>query len=176
MEGKLGHRAWRWLFYIEGTVTMFVAVIATLVLPDFPATTSWLTPLERRLAEVRMAEDVGESDSDNTGAMHGLYLALTDWKVWWLSVASAAQSIALSFSQYFPTLTATLGYSRTITLLLCAPPWAFATIVTFFNARHSDKTGEKFFHIFGPELIGIAGFLVTIGTDNIAARYAAFFS
>src|ERR1700733_12518721 len=84
------------LFYIEGTVTMFVAVIATFVLPDFPATTSWLTPLERRLAEVRVAEDVGESDSDNTGALRGLYLALTDWKVWWLSVASAVQSVAFS--------------------------------------------------------------------------------
>lgn len=84
------------LFYIEGTVTMFVAVIATFVLPDFPATTNWLTPLERRLAEARMTEDVGEGDSDNTGALRGLYLALTDRKVWWLSVASATQSIALS--------------------------------------------------------------------------------
>jgi hypothetical protein len=84
------------LFYIEGTLTMFVAVIAIFVLPDFPTTTSWLTPLERRLAEVRMAEDVGESDSENTGAPHGLYLAMTDWKVWWLSLALAAQVIGLS--------------------------------------------------------------------------------
>ena len=75
---------------------MFVAVIAIFVLPDFPATTSWLTPLERRLAEVRMAEDVGEGDSENTGALRGLYLALTDWKVWWLSLSSAAQVVGFS--------------------------------------------------------------------------------
>ncbi|THU95195.1 MFS general substrate transporter [Dendrothele bispora CBS 962.96] len=31
--------------------------------------------------------------------------------------------VALSFNAYFPTLTATLGYSETITLWLCAPPW-----------------------------------------------------
>jgi hypothetical protein len=43
-----------------------------------------------------MAEDVGESDSENTGAPHGLYLAMIDWKVWWLSLALAAQVIGLS--------------------------------------------------------------------------------
>lgn len=84
------------LFFIEGGLTMFVAVIALFVLPDFPTTTKFLSPIERRLAEVRMAEDVGESDSDNTGAMRGLVLALTDWKIWWLALALTAQVIGLS--------------------------------------------------------------------------------
>lgn len=76
---------------------MFVAVIAIFVLPDFPTTTRFLSPLERRLAEVRMAEDVGESDSENTGALKGLKLALVDWKIWWLSLALTAQVIGLSY-------------------------------------------------------------------------------
>lgn len=46
----------RWLFYIEGALTMAVAIIAIFILPDFPSTTRWLSPEERRLAEVRMAE------------------------------------------------------------------------------------------------------------------------
>lgn len=56
MEGKLGHAAWRWLFFIEGAITMAVAIMAIFILPDFPNTTRWLSPMERRLAEVRMAE------------------------------------------------------------------------------------------------------------------------
>jgi hypothetical protein len=39
----------------------------------------------------------------------------------------------------FPTLTATLGYSQIVTLLLVAPPWAFAAIMAFANARLADK-------------------------------------
>ena len=62
MEGTLGQAAWRWLFYIEGASTVVVAIIAVFVLPDFPATTKWLTPAERRLAELRMEEDVGVVD------------------------------------------------------------------------------------------------------------------
>jgi len=62
MEGTLGHAAWRWLFFIEGAATVAVAIIAVFVLPDFPATTKWLTPAERRLAELRMEEDAGVVD------------------------------------------------------------------------------------------------------------------
>ena len=36
--------------------------------------------------------------------------------------------MSLSTNTFFPTLTATLGYNRTVTLLLCAPPWLFAII------------------------------------------------
>lgn len=50
-------------------------------------------------------------------------------------IGTASQVVGLSFNAYFPTLTKTLGYSTTVTLLLCAPPWAFATIVAFLNAR-----------------------------------------
>ena len=62
MEGTLGQAAWRWLFYIEGATTVAVAIVAVFVLPDFPVTTRWLTPAERRLAELRMEEDAGVID------------------------------------------------------------------------------------------------------------------
>ncbi|KAJ1301281.1 hypothetical protein OPQ81_003686 [Rhizoctonia solani] len=57
MEGKLGHAAWRWLFYVEGAITIAVAILAIFVLPDFPSTSNqWLSPMEQRLAELRMVE------------------------------------------------------------------------------------------------------------------------
>ncbi|KAG9101248.1 hypothetical protein FS749_008921 [Ceratobasidium sp. UAMH 11750] len=83
MQGKLGHAAWRWLFYIEGALTMAVAVAAIFILPDFPTTTRWLSPEERRLAEVRMAEDVGgevDRDTAQEGHFYGFFLAMKDWK------------------------------------------------------------------------------------------------
>jgi hypothetical protein len=74
------------LFYIEGALTVAVAIIAVFILPDFPATTRWLSPEERRLAEMRMEEDAGVGDEENKqGSLtRGLTMALTDWKVWWM--------------------------------------------------------------------------------------------
>jgi hypothetical protein len=78
------------LFYIEGSLTVAVAIAAFFVLPDFPSTTSWLTDEERRLAELRMAEDagVGDEEDHSAGFTRGLVLAVKDWKVWWMGKAS----------------------------------------------------------------------------------------
>jgi len=73
------------LFYIEGALTVFVALIAAFVLPDFPSTSQrWLSPIEVRLAEKRMEEDAGVGDGGQTeGKSQGkVFLdAVTDWKV-----------------------------------------------------------------------------------------------
>ncbi|ESK97617.1 sugar transporter [Moniliophthora roreri MCA 2997] len=178
MGPRLGHSAWRWLFYIEGAITMGVAIAAMFILPDFPETTKWLSPLERTLAIQRLAEDVGVGDQDQTESGSkgsGFIQCMTDWKVWWLALALTSQVVALSFNAYFPTLTATLGYNRTVTLLLCAPPWGFATIMAFIFSRHSDKTGERFYHIITAFLLGIVGFIIAISTMNTAARYVSLF-
>ncbi len=136
----LTHFHLRWLFYIEGALTILVAVIAVFILPDFPQNSHWfLSSEEMRLAELRMQEDVGMDDSDEAeckgSCMPGLLAALSDWRVYWLTVALTSLVVSLSFNTFFPTLTATLGYSPTVTLLLCAPPWIFATVVGLAVSR-----------------------------------------
>jgi hypothetical protein len=138
LPSEMTHCYRRWLFYIEGALTVAIAIIAIFILPDFPATTKWLTPLERELAMQRMTEDVGVGDQGETersGHGSGLWLAIADWKVWWLAFALCSQVIALSFNAYFPTLSATLGFNGTVTLLLCAPPFAFTAFFAFFWSR-----------------------------------------
>ena len=77
------------LFYIEGALTIFVALIAVFVLPDFPSTSHrWLSPIEVRLAEKRMEEDAGVGDEGQTeGKSRGKLLldALTDWKAMYMA-------------------------------------------------------------------------------------------
>lgn len=41
--------------------------------------------------------------------------------------------------------------------------------------RHSDATGERFFHIICPLLGGIIGFIIAISTMNTAARYISLY-
>jgi len=125
MDGCLGRAAWRWLFYIEGSLTIFVAICAIFILPDFPMTTSkWLSPIERRLAQRRMEEDfagIGDEGQTEKGSAAGFVSAVNDWKVWWLAFTLASMVVSLSFNAFFPTLSATMGFNRTVTLLLCAP-------------------------------------------------------
>lgn len=139
MQGVLGRAAWRWLFYIEGSLTIVVAMCAMFILPDFPETTKsgWLTEQEVRLAVRRMEEDADahHEPEGRRSPMEGLWMAVADPNVWILTVAMLSQIMANGFTAWFPTIVATLGYSPTITLLLCAPPYLFTTFETFFVAR-----------------------------------------
>ena len=152
---------------------MFVGLCAIFILPDFPQTSRrFLTEDEQRLACLRMENDVGETrEEDEVSQLAGLRLAFADWRVYFLALALTSMVVGLSFNAFFPTLSATMGYSPTITLLLCAPPWVFATLVAFAVCRHSDRTRERFWHIAIPLGFGIVGFIIAISTMHLAARY-----
>ncbi|PBL03703.1 MFS general substrate transporter [Armillaria gallica] len=177
MEDKRGIRAWRWLFYIEGSITICIGLMSMWLLPDYPHNTCWMSPQEQRLAQARIAEDAGEADMDNkeNSPLHGLKLALKDPLVYVFSIMNATQLLGLSFDNFFPTLMETLGFSTTSSLLLCAPPWVFSAIVCCSNAWHADRTGERFFHMSGWWWGVIVGFITGLSTMHTGARYVSLF-
>ncbi|KAF7190329.1 MFS transporter prlL [Pseudocercospora fuligena] len=176
MEGVRGIRAWRWLFIIEGILTVGIAFIAYPILPDYPATTRWLSARLSTIAQARLAKDVGIVDTDHSmTAFQGLKLALVDPKVWLMAATYFLTIMGLSFSFFFPTITQALGYSTTTTLLLTAPPWIFAILVSLPNAWHADRTGERYFHYLWPAVACLVGYVISSSTVNIGARYFSTF-
>ncbi|KAI6142747.1 major facilitator superfamily domain-containing protein [Pisolithus tinctorius] len=173
LQDKFHLAAWRWLFFMEGTATVLVGILSMWLLPDYPHNTRWLNAEERRLAQLRLAKDVGEADMDSEEAsiFEGLRLAMKDTKAYLFMFLAFVLSLAASFLNFFPTLTATLGYSTTITLLMSAPPWVLPTILGTVNAWHSDRTGERFFHLVTYWWIAVIGFIISLSTMATAARY-----
>ncbi|QRW21161.1 major facilitator superfamily transporter [Rhizoctonia solani] len=181
MQGKRGIAAWRWLFFIEGAITIVIGILAIWLLPDYPHNTRWIKGSQRRLAQARLSEDAAEADEDGANdslydsAFAGLIMALKDPKVPILAVMTCSQLLGLSFVNFFPTLTATLGYNTTISLLLAAPPWILASIICLLNAWHADKTGERFFHIAGWWWVVIVAYIIALSTMATAGRYVSMF-
>ncbi|PSN75048.1 pantothenate transporter liz1 [Corynespora cassiicola Philippines] len=176
MDYTKGLRAWRWVFIIEGVITVIIAIFAFWILPNFPRTTSWLSEEERQLAVYRLQEDVGEDDwtsSESQTFFHGLKLALIDVKTWVLTILLLSIVSSASVTNFFPTVVKTLGYGNVETLLLTAPPYVLAVITTFVNAWHADRTGERFFHIVLPLCVGVAAFILAAATSSTAPRYVA---
>ncbi|KAG2122964.1 major facilitator superfamily domain-containing protein [Suillus cothurnatus] len=177
MQGVLGLAAWRWLFYIEGAITMFFGFLTMWLLPDFPHNTRWLNAAERRLSQVRLAEDAGEADkdSDDLTIYDGLVLAIKDPKTIIFMFMACSQLLGLSYINFFPTLTQTLGFSTTITFLMAAPPWIFASVCCVLNAWHADRSGERFFHIAGWWWVVILGYIISLATMATGGRYFSLF-
>jgi len=166
----------RWVFIIEGAITVVIAVAAYFILPNLPRTTSWLTDAEREIAAYRLQEDIGEDDwtgSESQSFFNGLKLALLDIKTWIFTILMLSIVSSASVTNFFPTVVKTLGYNNTQTLLLTAPPYVLAVITTFINAWHADRTGERFYHVVLPLCVGVASFILAAATHTTAPRYVA---
>ena len=191
-----GLRAWRWLFIIEGAMTVVIAAICFFILPNFPRTTKWLSEEERQLAVWRLAEDIGQDDwidSKHQSFFEGAKLAALDIKMWMLVSKPPPQTShpqlntnphlqmlmmfcivgSASVTNFFPSVVKTLGFGDVETLLLTAPPYLLAVITAFTNALHSGRTGERYFHITLPLYVAIAAFIIAATTTGTAPRYVA---
>ncbi|CAH0019800.1 unnamed protein product, partial [Clonostachys rhizophaga] len=59
MEGISGLGGWRWIFILEGILTVLIGVIIPWALPDSPETASFLTQKEKAILIHRLQQDVG---------------------------------------------------------------------------------------------------------------------
>lgn len=138
---------------------------------------------------------VSDKESDHS-IMYGLKLAAKDYRVWvfvshrcnpwgnfWNQANSSRQSIMLSanhsaygFNNFYPSIVRgfNLG-SNTITLVCTAPPYLVGALITFAMAYNSDRLNERGWHIIISMSVAIAGFIISVATLNVPARYFASF-
>jgi hypothetical protein len=162
------------LFLIEGLVTFGVSLFAIFLLPDDPLTTRWLTPEERTLADERIKRDtVGLAP--NKGAIAGLKQCLSDPLLYAFAFLQNMHISACSFNNFFPTVVGSLGFSRTLTLVLTCPPYLVSGFVGWFLGLSSGRFNERTCHITAAMGTALVGFIISCVTLNPAARYIACF-
>ena len=89
--------------------------------------------------------------------MKAVWSASLDYKLWLLSGITLLKVTAQGVTQFVPTVVATFGYSSTDTLLLTAPPYLFAMLVTLVVSRLSDRKPERCYYTIVPFAFGMAG-------------------
>ncbi|PVI02306.1 retrograde regulation protein 2 [Periconia macrospinosa] len=176
MEGLGGYPSWRWIFILEGALTIILAFAGYALLPNYPSNTPFLSPEETALAQWRLErENDGTKDEVADSVFVGLKLAMLDPKVYLLVLIQTCAVCSMSFTYFFPSIVKTLGFPRVETLLLTAPPYFLAFLFSILNSWHSGRTGEHCFHIVTACSISIVGQVLSMSTYNTGARYFAMF-
>lgn len=86
MEGVGGYGGWRWIFIIEGLLTIVIGVFSKWWIPDWPETASFLNDEERALLLARLRRDTGAAKMSRLDKKAGMR-CVKDWKIY-LSVIS----------------------------------------------------------------------------------------
>ncbi|KAL4939440.1 hypothetical protein BDV06DRAFT_225039 [Aspergillus oleicola] len=174
LDGRSGLEGWRWLFLIEGIVTIGLAFLIAFILPNKLTNLKGFTKLEQEWLVWNFEEDQGQRDNaDEISAKKGFLMAVTDPKTWLLMATLYAVYIAAAVSNFFPSVVATLGYNRNETYALTAPPYILCVIAMVVNGFHSDRTQERYWHIVCPMVVCVAANIIAVATLNTAARYVA---
>lgn len=86
LDGRNGLAAWRWVFIIDGLITIFVALYGMAVFPDTPTSTAafYLSAEDRRRCVERMVEDGREETSNFTWSL--FLRAVNSWQLYVLTV------------------------------------------------------------------------------------------
>ncbi|KAL2212845.1 MFS general substrate transporter [Sarocladium strictum] len=180
LDGAHGLAGWRWLFIIEGVITIGVAIAAGFVLPDYPHTTRWLNEEERTFAAWRLLEDINEADQRHgASVMAGLKLALKDYRLYVFILFQHTSLLSQTFQYFFPTIVNTLGKPLGLTrieiLWITAPVWFATFLVSVCVTWTSAKTNDRSIHIMCLMMVSAVGNALATGTTKTGARFFAMF-
>jgi MFS family permease len=86
MEGIGGLGGWRWIFILEGIVTVVVGCAVPWILPDSPETASFLTEVEKAAIQRKLQQEIHVSNAEKEVAskFQWKYVreALLEWKIY----------------------------------------------------------------------------------------------
>lgn len=172
LDGTHGIAGWQWLFIIEGCATVGIGAICACIMPEFPHNSRMLSQSERDLAVWRMESEAGAAEGTvKESTLKGFLDALSDPKMLLLIFCNMMSQGQGSIANYFPTLVDSLGYSKTISLLLTAPPYILAAFIYYGITFWSDRKNTVYPIIIGCIAIAMVMYIIPMSTDNVGARY-----
>ena len=81
MAGIGGYDGWRWIFIIEGLLTVVVASFSKFFIVDWPHEAKFLSPREKELLFRRLNDDFSEAKMDHWNSKSARR-TWRDWKIY----------------------------------------------------------------------------------------------
>ena len=144
----LTYATWREMFWIEGAFPIIFCIIWMFCITDHPKDAKWLSEEERNYLVNAAAKEESKIATKGMSVMEALKTrnVIILIAIWFLTQTGFA-----GYSIWLPTMMKDLtGSSQMLVGLLTSVPWFFAMIMLTLNSRHSDKTGERRFHMIVP--------------------------
>jgi len=154
MNGYHGLAGWQWLFLIEGAPAVLLAFAVLMFLPDNPGKAPWLNQDEKAIITRELA-------AEDTSQHRDFWAALMDIKVLGLGIVYFGYSVGLyGVGLWLPQIVKSMGVSNLENGFVVALPYIAGAIAMIWWARHSDRTGERIWHVAWPAMLMVVSLVV----------------
>jgi MFS family permease len=173
LNGVGGLAGWRWIFLLEGAVTIVFGLLIMLVLPNTPMQVLVFKPEEAHYATQRLIAEA-RVEEDSHISIKAVISTFREPHVINMSIIGFCNGIVISGIAYFtPSIVQALGYGPTQTQLLSVPPYACAFVLTMIAAWFADKYGRRGFTALATLSLAIVACILNLTCTSIGARYTA---
>ena len=151
LHGWLGLEGWQWLFLVEGLPAVLLGLVALVVLTDRPAEATWLEPEGRAWLVAEMARE--QEARERHGAS---WRSLLDPKLMLVCLIYFLNTtVTYGLFLWLPQMVEeAFGGPKFVAVMI---PFAFALVAMVLVGRHSDRTGERKWHVAGSALVAAVG-------------------
>ena len=173
MEMIAGLHGWQWLFLMEAVPAVVMCFVNWFLLTDRPSEAEWLAPEQRNWLIGRL---VSERTQLEAAHKYSLVEALTDRKVVLLSLAYLTHSMAgYSVMFFLPLILTGLGVASLWLGLVTAIPSLVALAAMNYWGSHSDRSGDRYWHVVGGWILETAAMAgsIFIGAGHPLLLYLA---
>ncbi|KAK0660828.1 major facilitator superfamily domain-containing protein [Cercophora samala] len=180
MDGIGGLAGWRWIFILEGVLTIVVAIASFWMVQDFPDTAKFLSEADRERVLLRLDRDKQSSAHHEKFKMLYVRQALKDKKTWLAMAVFMGPIMPLySLSLFLPTIISNLSFTDPSQIiknqLLSVPPYAVAALVTITVGVLSDRHRKRGVYNMGLAGVGVFGFILLAASSNPIVQYLGSF-
>jgi MFS transporter, ACS family, tartrate transporter len=171
MDGLLGLKGWQWMFIMEAIPACILGFVVLFYLTDKPEKATWLGDDERAWL---VSEMNAEHAAKAATASHSIWRGLADIRVLALSLIYFGTSAGLyTLGIWAPQIIKEFGLSTMQVGLLNAVPPTIAIVAMILWARHSDKTGERSWHVVGACVAAAVGLALAGTAGSVISVVAA---
>ncbi|KAI4865240.1 putative MFS transporter [Hypoxylon rubiginosum] len=176
LNGKGGIAGWRYMFLVQGLISMIIGLVTYFWMVDFPEEAHrsfwFLTPEEQELAVARINADRKDVQPDPF-SWGKVFVHAKDPKVYGFAcMFFLLNLVSTALSYFLPIILQTgMGFDENQSILLSAPPYYYAVIPVLLSSAIGDR-----YRLRGPVIAFncatlVAGFCMLGFSEQVAVRY-----
>ena len=165
LNGVGGLAGWQWLFLLEAFPAVLMGLVVLVLLPNRPQEARWLSEPEKTWIQARIDDEAARPE---LGQRRHLSEAFTSGRVWLLCLIYFLLNIGgYGYEMWLPSIIKSFsGKSDAIVGWINAIPYMIAAIVMLLVGRHSDRTGERRWHVAVAAISSAVGFALSAYFKN----------